>query len=119
MPPATARRNASRRVSPVAGASLIEWMDIHLPASQPVSNATIHSNAIDCTIGEGIAGLQVALQEIQCCGSTTPSTGEKRKAPHGGAFFSATRARLVAGLNRLVVSGNVPDRESPLAFLRI
>ncbi|HEL3809833.1 MULTISPECIES: hypothetical protein [Stenotrophomonas] len=48
-------RNASRRVRPVAGAGLIEWMDIHLPASQPVSNATIHRNAIDCTIGEEIA----------------------------------------------------------------
>ncbi|WP_313161608.1 hypothetical protein [Stenotrophomonas sp.] len=56
-------RNASRRVSPVAGAGLIEWMDIHLPASQPVSNATIHSNAIDCTIGDEIGCLQVAVQE--------------------------------------------------------
>ncbi len=39
-----AQRIAPRE--PLEGAGLIEWMDIHLPASQPVSNATIHSNAI-------------------------------------------------------------------------
>ncbi|WP_180863254.1 hypothetical protein [Stenotrophomonas maltophilia] len=60
-------RNASRRVRPVAGAGLIEWMDIHLPASQPVSNATIHRNAIDCTIGEEFVCLQVAVHENRCC----------------------------------------------------
>ncbi|EKT4092372.1 TPA: hypothetical protein QDZ99_002658 [Stenotrophomonas maltophilia] len=74
-------RNASRRVRPVAGAGLIEWMDIHLPASQPVSNATIHSNAIDCTIGEEIVCLQVAVHENSMLRGTTPQESRTKKSP--------------------------------------
>nr|WP_312250212.1 hypothetical protein [Stenotrophomonas geniculata] len=74
-------RSASRRVNPVAGAGLIEWMDIHLPASQPVSNATIHSNAIDCTIGEEIVCLQVAVHEKSMLRGTTQMTPNKKKSP--------------------------------------
>jgi hypothetical protein len=81
MLPATAMRSASRRVSPLEGAGLIEWMDIHLPASQPVSNATIHSNAIDCTIGEEIVCLQVAVHEKLMVRGTTQMASRKKKSP--------------------------------------
>ncbi|WP_223494459.1 hypothetical protein [Stenotrophomonas indicatrix] len=70
-------------------------MDIHLPASQPVSNATIHGNAIDCTIGEEIVCLQVAVHENQCCEAQLRRNRRKRKPRMSGAFFSAANERSI------------------------
>ncbi|RXK65659.1 hypothetical protein ERT44_12835 [Stenotrophomonas sp. MA5] len=86
-------RNASRRVSLDAGP--IEWMDIHLPASQPVSNATIHSNAIDCTIREEFFFLQDAVHEKPCCAAQRRPAVEKRKAPHRRGFLFPADARPI------------------------
>ncbi|WP_180875413.1 hypothetical protein [Stenotrophomonas maltophilia] len=68
-------------------------MDIHLPASQPVSNATIHSNAIDCTIREEFFFLQDAVHEKSMLRGTTPACRGKKKSPaSAGLSVSCGRA---------------------------
>jgi hypothetical protein len=73
-------------------------MDIRLPASQPVSNATTYGNAIDCTIGEEIVYLQDAVHENQCCEAPSkPAALLLHPAAGVGLIQLARKAATVGG----------------------